>query len=213
MKNCIRLIELESQEYNWVVNWLYNNLFHLSKLWKAKFSILCDVIFLVRLQENFGIDHSWECMFEAEGPRVQFWHRQVASDRQTVRMHPRRPRGRSWSGRALRRAETTAEGEGAGRKGEKRAPGNKPGSEQFSRPLCSTTLLGRKIKRRKDLSPPPPPSFPLAPVSRPPYDLPLGLQGWSAWRVTNCLRCWTGYRRFIERLAYTMLSDSGKEEK
>ena len=27
-------------------------IFHLSKLWKAKFSILCDVIFLARLQEN-----------------------------------------------------------------------------------------------------------------------------------------------------------------
>ena len=27
--------------------------FHLSKLWKAKFSILCDVIFLVRLEEKF----------------------------------------------------------------------------------------------------------------------------------------------------------------
>ena len=33
---------------------------HLSKLWKAKFFILCDVIFLVRLQEKFDIDHSWE---------------------------------------------------------------------------------------------------------------------------------------------------------
>ena len=33
---------------------------HLSKLWKATFFILCNVIFLVRLQENFGIDHSWE---------------------------------------------------------------------------------------------------------------------------------------------------------
>ena len=32
--------------------------FHLSKLWKVKFSILCDVIFLVRLQEKFDIDHS-----------------------------------------------------------------------------------------------------------------------------------------------------------
>ena len=32
-------------------------IFHLSKLWKTKFSILCDVIFLVRLQ--FEIDHSW----------------------------------------------------------------------------------------------------------------------------------------------------------
>ena len=34
--------------------------FHLSKLWKVKFSILCDVIFLVTLQGNFDIDHSQE---------------------------------------------------------------------------------------------------------------------------------------------------------
>ena len=34
--------------------------FHLSKLGKVKFSILCNVIFLVRLQGNFDIDHSWE---------------------------------------------------------------------------------------------------------------------------------------------------------
>ena len=34
--------------------------FHLSKLSKVKFSILCDVIFLVRLQGNFDIDHSQE---------------------------------------------------------------------------------------------------------------------------------------------------------
>ena len=33
---------------------------HLSKLWKTKFFILCDVILLVRLQEKFEIDHSWE---------------------------------------------------------------------------------------------------------------------------------------------------------
>ena len=33
--------------------------FHLSKLqWKAKFSVMCDVVFLVRLQEKFDIDHS-----------------------------------------------------------------------------------------------------------------------------------------------------------
>ena len=31
---------------------------HQSKLWKAKFSILCDVIFLVRLQGKFDIEHS-----------------------------------------------------------------------------------------------------------------------------------------------------------
>ena len=30
-------------------------IFHLSKLWKAKFSILCDVLFLVRLQGKFDI--------------------------------------------------------------------------------------------------------------------------------------------------------------
>ena len=35
-------------------------IFHLSKLWKAKFSILYDVIFLVRLQGKFEIGHSWE---------------------------------------------------------------------------------------------------------------------------------------------------------
>ena len=33
---------------------------HLSKLWKNKFSILYDGIFLVRLQGKFDIDHSWE---------------------------------------------------------------------------------------------------------------------------------------------------------
>ena len=31
-----------------------------SKLWTAKFFILCGVIFLVRLQGKFDIDHSWE---------------------------------------------------------------------------------------------------------------------------------------------------------
>ena len=33
-------------------------IFHGSKLSKAKFFILCDVIFLVRLQGKFDIDHS-----------------------------------------------------------------------------------------------------------------------------------------------------------
>ena len=33
-------------------------IFHLSKLWIARFSIFCDVIFLVRLQGKFEIDHS-----------------------------------------------------------------------------------------------------------------------------------------------------------
>ena len=35
-------------------------IFHLSKLWKAKFFILCDVIFLVRPQGRFEIGHSQE---------------------------------------------------------------------------------------------------------------------------------------------------------
>ena len=33
-------------------------IFHLSKLGKAKFFILCDVILVARLQGKFGIDHS-----------------------------------------------------------------------------------------------------------------------------------------------------------
>ena len=35
-------------------------IFHLSKLWKATFFILRDVIFLVRLQGKFEVDHSWK---------------------------------------------------------------------------------------------------------------------------------------------------------
>ena len=40
---------------------------HRSKLWKAKLSIVCDVICLMRLQGKFNIDHSWEwkgCVYE-----------------------------------------------------------------------------------------------------------------------------------------------------
>ena len=40
-------------------------IFRLSKLWKAKFFILCGVTFLVRLQGKFEIDHSWEWKGEA----------------------------------------------------------------------------------------------------------------------------------------------------
>ena len=32
---------------------------HLSKLRKAKFFIMCGVIFLMRLHGKFDIDHSW----------------------------------------------------------------------------------------------------------------------------------------------------------
>ena len=35
-------------------------IYHLSKLWNAKFSIMCGVIVLVRVQEKFEVDHSWE---------------------------------------------------------------------------------------------------------------------------------------------------------
>ena len=34
-------------------------IFHLGKLWKAKFFILCDIIFPVRLQGKFEIDHGF----------------------------------------------------------------------------------------------------------------------------------------------------------
>ena len=49
--------------------------FYLSKLWKAKFPILCDFILLVRLQEKFEIDQAWEwkgqellTLFSGAGP-------------------------------------------------------------------------------------------------------------------------------------------------
>ena len=35
-----------------------------TKPWKAKFFALCDVMFLVRLQEKFEIDHSWESIVQ-----------------------------------------------------------------------------------------------------------------------------------------------------
>ena len=35
-------------------------IYPLSKLWNAKFSIMCGVIVLVRVQEKFEVDHSWE---------------------------------------------------------------------------------------------------------------------------------------------------------
>ena len=40
-------------------------IFHLSQLWETKFSILCDVMFLVRLQGKFDIDHSWKWKISA----------------------------------------------------------------------------------------------------------------------------------------------------
>ena len=48
-----RISEVVRIEYSIII-------FHLSKLWKARFSILCDVILLVRHQGKFNIDHSWE---------------------------------------------------------------------------------------------------------------------------------------------------------
>ena len=49
--------------------------FHLSKLWKVKFSILCDVIFLVSLQGNFDIDHSWEWKGYCSIPYSILWNK------------------------------------------------------------------------------------------------------------------------------------------
>ena len=42
-------------------------IFRLSKWWKAKFFILCDVIFAVRLQQKFDIDH---LVFLEDGQKV-----------------------------------------------------------------------------------------------------------------------------------------------
>ena len=72
--------------------------FHLSKLWKVKFSILCDVIFLVRLQGKFEIDHS----AEQRRPHLrvrwsdQDFQNEVADVRQVVK-HPWNERGSSSS--------------------------------------------------------------------------------------------------------------------
>ena len=47
----------------------------LSKLWKAKFFTLYDVIFLVRLQRKFEIDHTWEW----KGKPFRSWAQKVHS--------------------------------------------------------------------------------------------------------------------------------------
>ena len=51
--------------YRVMYTWCNENLeeqsfFYLSKLWKAKLFILCNVILLGRLKEKFELDHSWE---------------------------------------------------------------------------------------------------------------------------------------------------------
>ena len=50
-------------------------IFYLGKLWKAKFFMLCNVIFLVRLRGKFEIDHPWAsekvpplCVFMSRDP-------------------------------------------------------------------------------------------------------------------------------------------------
>ena len=48
-------------------------IFHLRKLWKAKFFILCHVIFLLRLQEKFEVDHSWEWL----AGLLSYWKRKA----------------------------------------------------------------------------------------------------------------------------------------
>ena len=49
-------------------------IFHLSKLWKAKFFILCNVIFMVRLQGKIEIDHSWGVKGLIVGKKVSLVH-------------------------------------------------------------------------------------------------------------------------------------------
>ena len=63
--------------------------FHLSKRWKAKFSVQCYAIFLVRLQRKVEIDHSWKWKARtATFPRpsvVRFFRWLQASEKQTPR--------------------------------------------------------------------------------------------------------------------------------
>ena len=47
-------------------------IFLLNRLWKAKFSILSDVMFLVRLQGKFKIDHFWEWTTLKRTPQLFF---------------------------------------------------------------------------------------------------------------------------------------------
>ena len=47
--------------------------FHQSKLWEANFSILCDVMFLVRLQKKFELDNSWDLFRETSASCNTVW--------------------------------------------------------------------------------------------------------------------------------------------
>ena len=52
--------QLSKEKMHKVVRICIKIIFHLSKLWKAKFSLLCHVIFLVGLEGKFDIDHPSE---------------------------------------------------------------------------------------------------------------------------------------------------------
>ena len=62
-------------------------IFHLSKWWKAKFFLLCYVIFLVRLQAKFEIwNHSWEWKFSKKSHAVHIMVR-LSSSRSLIFKH------------------------------------------------------------------------------------------------------------------------------
>ena len=76
-------------------------IFYLSKLWKAKFFILCDVIFLVRLLGKFDIDYGtyWERTGRF-GP-FSTWHLQPPTEQKKhsfTKQNATRPRERQTAG-------------------------------------------------------------------------------------------------------------------
>ena len=64
---------------------------HLSKLWKAKFFILCDVISIMRLQEKFEFDHSWEWKLVKKLENVPFELMGVKGEAKSSRLSPSLP--------------------------------------------------------------------------------------------------------------------------
>ena len=92
-------------------------IFHLSKLWNATFSILCDVIFLVKLQEKIEIDKigdwdwGWRSLFLAFHLRSAGGGKNDASrEKERGRSEKKQKRGRS--GKRKRRDNERPSGSG-----------------------------------------------------------------------------------------------------
>ena len=69
--------------YKWGSVWIGNMIILSEWLWKVKCSILCDVIFLVRLQEKFDIEHSGEWRVKTKTCRTIYSPWGVAAVRQS----------------------------------------------------------------------------------------------------------------------------------